>query len=80
MRELGTEPSALAVAAHYRGLIDALILDQADTQLRKDVAALGIEPVVTQTVMHDGAARRALAQSAQAAVARLRSAAAGGNR
>jgi LPPG:FO 2-phospho-L-lactate transferase len=80
MRELGAEPSALAVAAHYRGLIDALIFDQADTHLRKDVAALEIEPVVTHTVMHDGVARRALAQSALAALARLRSAAAGGTR
>lgn len=77
MQELGAEPSAVAVAAHYRGLIDALIIDDADTHLRKQVAALGIEPVVTQTVMRDGAARRALAESALTAVARLRASARG---
>lgn len=33
MAELGLVPSALAVAEHYRGLIDGFVLDQRDAQL-----------------------------------------------
>ncbi len=62
MRELGREVSALAVATHYRGLIDAFVLDQADASLAEEVAALGIRPVVTDTIMRDTDRAEALAR------------------
>lgn len=52
MAELGLEVSALEVARHYQGLIDALIIDQQDASLATDIARLGIEVIVSQTVMN----------------------------
>jgi LPPG:FO 2-phospho-L-lactate transferase len=72
LRELGHEPSALAVARHYAGLIDALVLDQADAALAPAVEALGMRAVVTDTIMRDAPSARALAQTSLDAVARLR--------
>src|SRR3954470_11271113 len=61
MHELGATPSSLAIAEFYRGLIDALVLDDADANLVEGVSALAIQPIVTRTVMHDAAARKSLA-------------------
>jgi LPPG:FO 2-phospho-L-lactate transferase len=61
---LGHEPSALGVARIYRGLVDALLIDRADAGLAPAIARLGIEPVVTDAVMRDPAARRELARTA----------------
>jgi LPPG:FO 2-phospho-L-lactate transferase len=63
MRELGVTPSSLAIAEFYRGLIDALLLDDTDAPLSDAVSALAIQPIVTQTVMHDRAARQSLART-----------------
>ena len=61
MRELGKEPSSLEVARFYAGLIDALVIDQADAALGADIEPLGIRPLVTATVMMDPEDRAALA-------------------
>ena len=61
MRELGKEPSSLEVARYYDGLIDALVVDQADWELGAFIAALGIRPLVTDTIMTDSSDRVALA-------------------
>jgi LPPG:FO 2-phospho-L-lactate transferase len=61
MRELGEEPSSIAVARFYRGLIDALVVDQADENLAAPIRALGVRPEITQTVMQDRDRRNALA-------------------
>ena len=63
MRELGHEPSSLTVAQFYRGLIDALVLDQADESLCGPIEALGIRTMVTDTVMKDHRLAVALARS-----------------
>ncbi|HEY4666621.1 MAG TPA: 2-phospho-L-lactate transferase [Anaerolineales bacterium] len=60
--ELGIEPTALAVAEHFRGLLGALVIDLSDTQLAEPIARLGIRPFVAQTVMLDRSARIALAR------------------
>jgi LPPG:FO 2-phospho-L-lactate transferase len=53
----GTSPAH--VASCYEGLIDALVIDEADAPA--DLPA-GVRPVVTRTLMHDADARRRLAQ------------------
>jgi LPPG:FO 2-phospho-L-lactate transferase len=56
----GTSPAHVAGA--YPGLIDALLVDEADAD---DLDGLGeVRPIVTQTLMRDAAARRALAEAA----------------
>jgi LPPG:FO 2-phospho-L-lactate transferase len=63
MRELGVEASALTIAQFYRGLIDALVLDHADEDLRDPIEALGIRTIFTDTVMKDISLQTALAQT-----------------
>lgn len=60
-REMGIEPSALAVARHYRGLISALFIDQQDAAEAPAIARLGIRPVVTGILMPSAAERKRLA-------------------
>jgi LPPG:FO 2-phospho-L-lactate transferase len=65
--EGGTSPAH--VAQCYAGLIDAMVIDNADAEGTDAVAALGVRPIVTKTLMRDAAARRALAEAALDAVA-----------
>ncbi len=67
LRSLGHEPSAAGVARHYAGLIDALVIDEADAALAAEVEAAGMRAVVAPTVMRDPAARAELARAALAA-------------
>ena len=60
----GTGPAQ--VAQSYRGLIDALVVDEADSA---DVDDLPVRAIVTKTLMSDDASRRALAEAALGAVA-----------
>lgn len=65
--ELGLEPSALAVAAHYGsaqegGLLSGFVLDNADATLEKDVRSLGMETLVTNTLMRTNLDRTRLAK------------------
>jgi LPPG:FO 2-phospho-L-lactate transferase len=61
--------TAAHVAGCYPGLIDALVLDAADSGDAGDVEALGVRPIVTRTLMLDAASRRHLAEAALDAVA-----------
>jgi LPPG:FO 2-phospho-L-lactate transferase len=66
LRRLAGGASPRHVAACYEGLIDALVVDQADAD---DLDGLGdVRPVVTRTLMTDDAARRRLAEAALGAV------------
>ncbi|KPV52228.1 2-phospho-L-lactate transferase [Kouleothrix aurantiaca] len=60
---LGYEVSARGVAQCYAGLIDALVIDQVDAALADDIRAMGIDVVVTDTIMRGPAEKRALAQA-----------------
>lgn len=64
MAEMGGEVSALAVAQHLsrRIRLDGFVLDTVDADLADSVAALGITPLVTDTIMHDAADKRRLAE------------------
>jgi LPPG:FO 2-phospho-L-lactate transferase len=57
------------VAQCYPGLIDALVLDQEDAHDADAISALGVRPIVTQTLMRDASARKRLAEAALDAVA-----------
>jgi hypothetical protein len=50
-RELGIEPSALAVAEHYRSQATGFVLDQIDEQLERAVMGLNMRTLVTNTLM-----------------------------
>jgi LPPG:FO 2-phospho-L-lactate transferase len=50
-RELGWEPSAFAVAQHYRGLVTHFVLDQLDTDQESAIQSLGMKTRVTNTIM-----------------------------
>jgi LPPG:FO 2-phospho-L-lactate transferase len=61
----GTSPAH--VAGRYPGLIDAIVVDEADAD---DLVGLGdVRPIVTRTLMSDPRARKALAEAALGAVA-----------
>jgi hypothetical protein len=60
----GTTPAH--VASCYRGLIDALVLDESDAEHAGD---LDVRPIVTRTLMVDAGARRRLAEAALEAAA-----------
>lgn len=60
-RELGIEPSALAVADHYRDLITGFVLDKVDEQLKGDTG-INMSTMVTNTLMKDVRDRSRLAQ------------------
>jgi LPPG:FO 2-phospho-L-lactate transferase len=60
--ELGIQPSALSVAAHYQALLTGFTLDQVDAALAEEVQAFGIETLVTDTLMKTPGDRRRLAQ------------------
>lgn len=61
-RELGIEPSALAVARHYQGLATGFVLDQVDRQLEGEIMGLRIKTLVTNTLMNSHDDRSRLAQ------------------
>ncbi len=62
-KELGIEPSALAVARHYgESVLTGFILDEIDAELVESVRALGIHPYSTKTLMKSPKERRNLAQ------------------
>ena len=62
LRSLGHEVSALGVARLLVGLADVFVLDALDAALAPAVRELGMEPLVTDTMMTDASRRAALAR------------------
>jgi hypothetical protein len=60
----GTSPAH--VASCYPGLIDALVVDEADADALDGLGA--VRPIVTRTLMSDAEARRRLAEAVVGAV------------
>jgi LPPG:FO 2-phospho-L-lactate transferase len=56
--ELGIEPSALAVAEHYRGLLSGFVLDSIDSELS---ILISVKTLITDTLMQNLADRTRLA-------------------
>ena len=61
LASLGHEVTALGVARLYADLVDVFVLDRVDAGLADGIEALGLRPVVTDTVMGDDPSRRRLA-------------------
>lgn len=59
--ELGIEPSAFAVANHYRGFASGFVLDEVDSQLDESVKGLTMKTLVTNTLMKSHDDRKRLA-------------------
>lgn len=60
MRELGLEVTSQTIAAHYAGLADGLVIDEADAA---DAATLALPTHVTRTLMRSHADKRQLAEA-----------------
>jgi LPPG:FO 2-phospho-L-lactate transferase len=61
-RELGIEPTAVAIARHYEGLLTGFVLDKVDAQLEADVRRLNMQTLVTDTLVRTSEERRRLAE------------------
>jgi LPPG:FO 2-phospho-L-lactate transferase len=68
MHELGLDVSVVGVAAHYRKLVDTLVLDETDAALAPAVEAMGLCAPVMPTLMKSDADRIALARRVLALV------------
>lgn len=73
MRELGLPVDATAVAAHYRGLLDGFVMDEAD---RSSTGAVSVATLCTGTLMSTIADRESLAGAVLAFASELRAGAA----
>jgi LPPG:FO 2-phospho-L-lactate transferase len=71
MRELGIDPSAQSVAAHYCGLIDGFVIDRVDAASADAIAGSGVAVRVAQTIMRGIDERVALARECLAFAAEL---------
>jgi LPPG:FO 2-phospho-L-lactate transferase len=60
--ELGIQPSALAVARHYGARLTHFVLDKVDQMQAAEVENIGIQTLVTNTIMRTPEDRRRLAQ------------------
>jgi LPPG:FO 2-phospho-L-lactate transferase len=49
--ELGYEPSALTVARHYADILTAFVIDHKDVEMQSEIGELGMQVLVTDTVM-----------------------------
>ena len=63
LTSLGHEASASGVAAILAPSIDGFVLDQVDAALEPAIAALGLQTLVTDTIMADAEGRQRLAES-----------------
>lgn len=61
MRGLHMDVSAVGVARCYRDFLDVMVIDTQDAHLASDIEDLGIPTLVTNTIMSNLAAKKALA-------------------
>jgi LPPG:FO 2-phospho-L-lactate transferase len=69
MAELGVDVDVTAIARHYRGLIDTLVIDDADRGSVAQIETLEMTAVVAPSIMRSHADRMALARATLAAAA-----------
>ena len=69
LRDQGREPDAVTIAHLYEGFLDALVIDNVDSELKPRIEALGVDAVVTDTIMDSMEKKAALARTVLKAVA-----------
>jgi LPPG:FO 2-phospho-L-lactate transferase len=62
LAELGMDASAVAVAGKYVSLLGGFVIDEQDAAQARDIEALGLKTLVTNTVMRNDDDRRRLAR------------------
>ena len=68
LRDQGMEASAVSIARLYEDFLDVLVIDAADEALVPEIEALGVDVVVTDTIMKSMAKKSALARTVLAAL------------
>jgi LPPG:FO 2-phospho-L-lactate transferase len=63
MEALGLRADALGVAKLYQDFLSHFIIDEQDRKLQHDIANLGVEPIVTNTIMNAIEDKEALART-----------------
>lgn len=63
MAELGASVDVVGIARHYQGLVDVLMIDEADRDAASAVEALGLRALAAPTIMTSPADRVALAKA-----------------
>ncbi|MDX1600459.1 MAG: 2-phospho-L-lactate transferase [Anaerolineales bacterium] len=61
-REMGSEPSAAAVARHFRSVLNGWVIDEEDREQKELITAMQLECLITDAVMHDRQDRARLAR------------------
>jgi len=51
MKELGAPPSALSIAQHYQDIANTIVIDTTDSDFTAPIQELGLEVLVTNTIM-----------------------------
>ena len=51
LESMGHESSAVGVALIYQSLVDAIVIDSSDKELAWRIGALGLQTLVTDTIM-----------------------------
>ena len=64
----GVRPDAVGVAGLYSDFLDVLVIDQQDEALKDEIEALGLDVVVTDTIMASMEKKSALARTVLQAV------------
>ena len=72
MEDLGMPVTAAEVARHYAGLVDAMVIDHADREQERAIRDLGMDVLVTKTVMQSLDDRKALARDCLALIEAMR--------
>jgi len=68
LRDQGLAASAVSVAELYKDFLDVMVIDEADEALAPEIEALGLDVVVTDTIMKSMAKKSALARTVLAAL------------
>jgi LPPG:FO 2-phospho-L-lactate transferase len=64
MADFGVDPSPLAIADHYSGLLDGLVIDRLDAQYEAELRRRGLRVAVCDTIMKNAEDSRRLADIA----------------
>lgn len=62
MSEMDIEVTPVGVASHYEGLLDGFVLDEQDAGYEARIRELGLEPLVTNTIMETDQNKKRLAK------------------